>query len=221
MDYKNGKIYQILNNVNDDVYVGSTTQPLCKRLYKHKADTKRRNFKIHKLIREIGEDKFYIELIESYPCNSKEELNAREGHYIRERGTLNMKIAGRTDKAYYKDNKEHIDEYQKRYREANKEFFNHCKKQYYENNKEHIKSYKKQYHKDNQEHLKEVNKQWREINKEHIKEVTEQYRENNKERILERINCDICGCQVIRTNIARHQKTLKCKSHVKPIENEE
>ena len=31
MDYKNGKIYQILNNVNDDVYVGSTTQPLCKK----------------------------------------------------------------------------------------------------------------------------------------------------------------------------------------------
>ena len=72
MDYKNGNIYQIFNNVNDDVYVGSTTQPLCKRLYKHKTDTKVRDCNIHKLIREIGEDRFYIELIESYPCNSKE-----------------------------------------------------------------------------------------------------------------------------------------------------
>ena len=72
MDYNNGKIYQILSNVHDDVYVGSTTQHLCKRLYKHKADTKVRDCNIHKLIREIGEDKFYIELIESYPCNSKE-----------------------------------------------------------------------------------------------------------------------------------------------------
>ena len=40
MDYKNGKIYQILNNVNDAVYVGSTTQPLCKRLYNHKQNSK-------------------------------------------------------------------------------------------------------------------------------------------------------------------------------------
>ena len=46
------------------MYVGSTTQPLCKRLYKHKTDTKVRDCNIHKLIREIGEDKFYIELIE-------------------------------------------------------------------------------------------------------------------------------------------------------------
>ena len=92
MDYKNGKIYQILNNVNDDMYVGSTTQPLCKRSYKHKKDCKSRDCRIHKVMREIGEDNFYIELIESLSCNSKEELNAREGHYIRERDNLNIKM---------------------------------------------------------------------------------------------------------------------------------
>ena len=117
MDYKNGKIYQILNNVNDDVYVGSTTQPLCKRLYKHKADTKRRDNLIHKLIREIGEDSIYIELIEIYPCNSREELRAREGYYIRERGTLNNLIAGRTRQEWIEDNKE----YDKQYHDKNKE----------------------------------------------------------------------------------------------------
>ena len=108
MDYKNGKIYQILNNVNDDVYVGSTTQPLCERLYKHKADTKVRDCNVHKLIREIGEDNIYIELIESCPCNSREELRAREGYYIRERGTLNKKIEGRTNKEWRTENKEKI-----------------------------------------------------------------------------------------------------------------
>ena len=37
MDYKNGKIYQILNNVNDDIYVGSTCQALSKRMYQHRS----------------------------------------------------------------------------------------------------------------------------------------------------------------------------------------
>ena len=40
MGYNNGKIYQILNNINDEVYVGSTIQPLCKRLYKHKSNSR-------------------------------------------------------------------------------------------------------------------------------------------------------------------------------------
>ena len=39
MDYKNGKIYQILNNINDEVYVGSTIQPLSKRFYCHKSQS--------------------------------------------------------------------------------------------------------------------------------------------------------------------------------------
>ena len=32
MDYKNGKIHKILNDINDDVYVGSVTQSLSKRI---------------------------------------------------------------------------------------------------------------------------------------------------------------------------------------------
>ena len=37
----------------------------------------------------------------------------------------------------------------------------------------------------------------------------------------ETITCDVCGCQVNRNNLARHQITNKCKSYVKPIDNEE
>ena len=98
MDYKNGKIYQLLNNISGDVYVGSTIQPLYKQIHKHKSNMGCRNGKIDDLMREIGKDNFYIELIELYPCNGREELRAREGYYIRERGTLNMVIAGRSQK---------------------------------------------------------------------------------------------------------------------------
>ena len=75
MDYKNGKIYQTLNNVNDDVYVGSTTQPLCKILDKHKQNNIERvecKAPLYELMRGTGNKQFYIELIELVPCNSKE-----------------------------------------------------------------------------------------------------------------------------------------------------
>ena len=38
------KIYKILNTIDDNVYVGSTTEPLCKRMWKHKWDVKNNKF---------------------------------------------------------------------------------------------------------------------------------------------------------------------------------
>ena len=40
MEYKNGKIYSIRNSIDDDVYIGSTTQPLSKRFFWHKQGMK-------------------------------------------------------------------------------------------------------------------------------------------------------------------------------------
>ena len=110
-NYNNGRIYKILNNIDDDVYVGSTTEPLCKRMWKHKWDVKNHKFKTRPLyvkMLENGFDNFYIELIEHYNCNSKEELRAKEGEWIRKIGTLNVAIAGRTGQEYRKDNAEYF-----------------------------------------------------------------------------------------------------------------
>jgi group I intron endonuclease len=97
-DYKNGKIYCIRNNIDDDLYVGSTTQPLCKRMAKHREAT-RNEVKVHRNLYvkmlEHGLEHFYIELIEDCPCETLEQLRKREGHYIREMATLNHQIAGR------------------------------------------------------------------------------------------------------------------------------
>ena len=87
MDYKNGIIYQILNTVTDDVYVGSTCSPLPKRMYDHRRTAlSKPHWRVYQKFAEIGHDKFYIELIELFPCTCSAELKAREGHYIRERG---------------------------------------------------------------------------------------------------------------------------------------
>ena len=107
-DYSNAKIYKLLNSVDADVYVGSTTTPLSHRMGKHRSDCKcnaiKQKYKLYVHMTKIGVDNFYIELLENYPCSNKEELTAREGRFIREIGTLNKKIEGRTEKEYYQDN---------------------------------------------------------------------------------------------------------------------
>lgn len=78
IDYKNGKIYKVVNDVNDMEYIGSTTQPLPKRWYGHKADAKKHPTPFYTAVNAIGIDHFRIILVENFPCGSKAELEARE-----------------------------------------------------------------------------------------------------------------------------------------------
>ena len=140
-DYNNAKIYKITNDFNDDVYVGSTCDTLVKRFSKHKGDSRdsnKQNRPFYKLINEIGFERFRIQLVEDYPCEDKYQLRQREGHFIRQIGTLNKRIEGRTRKEYYQDNKEQFQEYF----ESNKERIKEKDKKYYEANKEQIQVYR-------------------------------------------------------------------------------
>ena len=80
--YMNGKIYSIRSYQTDKIYIGFTTQPLHKRLFKHRNGYK--NYKIHSKkytssFEIIKFDDNYIELIEEYPCVNKNLLHRREG----------------------------------------------------------------------------------------------------------------------------------------------
>lgn len=89
-NYAEGKIYAIRSRMNEDlVYIGSTCEPLHKRLYGHRKgyqayqkDLKRYVSSYEVL--EAGDE--YIELVENYPCKSKYELQKREGEVIRREG---------------------------------------------------------------------------------------------------------------------------------------
>ena len=99
--YTNGKIYRIWNLLNDKIYVGSTIQPLYKRFTAHKTGARGRDckFKLYEEMNTLGYEQFKIELIEYYPCQTKDELTRREGEVIRElKPDLNMQIAGRKSK---------------------------------------------------------------------------------------------------------------------------
>ena len=74
--YQNGKIYKVVCNITNEVYIGSTRRRLIERLWGHKSVSART---VCNKIIDRGDYK--IVLIEKYPCNSKKELCIREGYW--------------------------------------------------------------------------------------------------------------------------------------------
>ena len=141
-DYNKGKIYTIRCRTDETmIYVGSTIQSLAKRWGEHKVDSKKEKQKNRLIYTIINGDwnNWYIELHSLCPCSCKEELCKKEGEITREIGTLNIEIAGRTNKEWRKDNKEKIVEYRK----ENKEKATEQSKEWRKNNKEKIVEYNK------------------------------------------------------------------------------
>lgn len=159
MDYSQGKIYTIRCRDDDTlVYVGSTIQPLPKRWGGHKGmSTIHPNRPLYSTINNEW-DKWYIELFELYPCNSKMELLKREGEIIREIGTLNKRVAGRDMTQYFKDNADKFKQYQKKYTEQNIDKIKEYYKQYYQTDES--KEKKKQYYHQNADKRKEYQKRY-------------------------------------------------------------
>ena len=130
VNYNLGKIYKIeaINGEDGDIYIGSTAkQYLSQRLDTHRSSYKQwLNGKHNKtssydLFDKYGLENCSIVLIESVNANSNDELKAREAYYIKSLNCVNKRIEGRTQKEWYNDNKERIQERQKEYRNNNKE----------------------------------------------------------------------------------------------------
>jgi group I intron endonuclease len=107
VNYSSSKIYRIVNDVDDFEYVGSTTQPLSKRLVGHQTDAKKYpERRLYRHFLEIGWEHVKIILIEEYSCENKEQLERRERYFIEERKSiLNLIIPTRTNKEWREQNK--------------------------------------------------------------------------------------------------------------------
>ena len=190
--YQRGKIYKIISNQTNDVYYGSTVEPyLTNRLSKHRQSYKQWLNKKDKYTTSYEIVKFEdakIILVETFPCNTKYELLAREQFYIDNSDCVNKL------KAYCGVSKI---EYHKQY-----------KKKYHEENKEKILKYIKQYYKDNKQKIAQHTKQYNEENKEKISQYKKEYRDKNKLKINETFNC-ICGGKYLYGNKARHEISKK------------
>ena len=144
VNYQNGKIYVIKSYQCDMVYIGSTTQSLSMRMgghratYKHylKTGIKRHMTSSHHILKY---DDNYIELVEKYPCNDREELLKREGEIVKEtKNCVNKRIDGRSYAQYIIDTKDYQIERRRRYYLENKEELTAKNKEYYEKNKKMI-----------------------------------------------------------------------------------
>ena len=139
VNYNNGKIYKIVNELEPDkFYVGSTTLPLSRRMAEHRAHTKKGTSFFYTEIRQVGIKHFHIVLIHDFLCSNVEQLRAEEERVRRElKPYYNMRRAFQTEE----EKKEH----KKKYYEQNKDKVKDKIKEYYEQNKDKIRYYQKEY----------------------------------------------------------------------------
>ena len=144
LNYNNGKIYSIRSRNCDLVYIGSTVQPLHKRLGVHvrnkrcyENENDKGHFVSSYIVLEQGN--YYIELVEEYPCSNREQLLMREGEITRDTECVNMRIEGRTKAEYYQDNRQEKLDAVKKYAKENPEKIKEKTKKYYLKNKEMLK----------------------------------------------------------------------------------
>ena len=163
VDYKNGKIYKIVCNTTGLVYIGSTCETtLAHRLAKHKSSYNsyingKQDFITAYKILEYGS--YEIVLLELYPCNTKDELHARERFHIENiNDCVNKVIPTRTHIEWVKNNKNHVNEYQRQYYEQNKDILKMKVNKYYEKNSDLIKLKRRKYR---EEHKNETNERKR------------------------------------------------------------
>ena len=196
VNYATSKIYKLVNNVDDKIYVGST----CNELRKRKRDHKSKSVccpdrQVYKHLNAVGWVNVEIILIESYVCTNKDELHKRERHWIDElKPELNKYIPTRTDKQYRDDNKEYNNQRSKIYRSENKEHIKQTNKIYRENNNEHIKQYK-------------------EDHKEHIKQYDNQRYHNNK-----KMRTCICGSTYNQYKLSSRTRHYNSNKHIDFVE---
>jgi len=77
-----GIIYRVTNIINGKIYVGQTVQTLEYRKNSHFNESKRSRFYFHQAIIRYGQKNFIWTILEH--CDSKEELDEMEFHYIKQ-----------------------------------------------------------------------------------------------------------------------------------------
>jgi hypothetical protein len=105
-----GRVYKLVSNHTNDIYIGSTTQSLGGRKSGHKNDYKkfldgrRKGSCASFTLIEKGE--IDIILLEEVSCETIKELKERERYWIETTDCINIKIPNQTRKEWYEKNKD-------------------------------------------------------------------------------------------------------------------
>jgi hypothetical protein len=239
--YANGKIYKITDVGNTKCYIGSTVQPLSVRMAGHKRMFKQyldglKNFvSSFSLFEEFGFENCKIELLEECPCENIEQLLQKEGEHIKSVVCVNKLVVGRTKqesrrahylkhqekrrqytKEYYSQHKAEIQEYKKDYQTKHRVKLSEAHKDFYRKNKPHIQEKQKEYYSQSKERILEYQKEYASTHNTELTEKAQRYYLKNKDQITEKrkekIECSICQACIIKCDIARHQKSIRCQA---------
>ena len=186
VNYQLGKIYKIICNTTGKMYIGSTCEStLARRLANHLKGfncwKEGRSKKYMSSFNVIENYNYEIILIETYPCNSKDELHSRERFYIESNACENMRIPKKTKAEYYDDNKYSLLEHQREYYKLHKDVIIDKVKTYYKKNKERILEKNKKYYEENKQEKLNYAKEYRNQHNEKIAERKRKYNEEHKE----------------------------------------
>ena len=182
-----GKIYKLFNE--NECYIGCTTNTLEKTLSNLKSKYKQyQNGKYHNVsyFKILEGGKFNMELIESYPCNTKRELSLRHGYWIKSIDSVNDRVQGRTRKEHRAENRELYRERNRKYEEKRKMIRREIKekKQEQEQRQATIEENKKQKQAMNEQKREQEQRQRKKL-KEQKKYQREQKREQQKREFEE------------------------------------
>ena len=164
VNYQNGKIYKIVNDTISMIYYGSTAEKnLSNRMAKHRDACKKKLTITYEKWGDIKDCKIF--LVESFPCETKYELHARERFYIENNECCNHVIPTRNHNEYRRDNIEKEKMWAKKSYDKNKESLLKQKAEYYQLKKEEIKKKNKERYYKNQEKILEQKKEKYQQNK--------------------------------------------------------
>lgn len=199
-DYSKGLIYKWVCDDCDEVYVGSTTN-FTRRKNAHKTvcnneKAEKHHLKIYQTMREYGGfDNWRMIQIETYPCESKRELQAREEDVRKE---LNAKL--NQIRAFLREEERKVNLL--KYQETNQEHILEKHRQWYANNRDKIKARQREYDKIRYQQNSDKERERSKLNY-----------QKNSDKIKEKHNCE-CGGHYIHCLKARHLKSKKHQNYI-------
>lgn len=203
--YSDSKIYKLTSPNIDQIYIGSTTQTLNRRLRGHINDYhyyvlgRKSNHTAAQLLLSLGAVK--IELIENVNCSTRKELLIREQYYLDQfRGScVNENYAYRPQKQYQEDNKELIQIQKNRWYNNNRDEIIEANLKYYYDNRNTILNKRNTYY-----------KKLMATQPDKLAKYNREYRIKNRDKIYEKksalILCE-CGREITVGNKYMHNKS--------------
>jgi hypothetical protein len=194
MEYQSGKVYKIyIPGMEEVCYIGSTIISIEERFAVHKSSSKSDcKYKFASAVLFNDGNEPVVELVEAFPCNSKQELLERERYWLdKHPDAINKNLPIHlTDEERYNARKEAV-------------------LKYHRANKEKVYAKTQEWREANKERIAEYDASRREIDKAQAKARYDAgYKEKLNEAKKVKVACEICNKIMNKNSIWTHKKSV-------------